>query len=132
MRSIKLEYPRIYHDAIEYIDRGKDILIRTCVNELYVFEVINEVMYLLARDLYNVTEDEIHKEFLRQIKYRMVLDKIVQAELANICRVSQTTISRYLSGVIVPDVLTASKIAKAVDCSLDELIFESSKYFDIE
>ena len=59
LRNIELYFNHIYKEAVEFIDRGLEVVIRTHDNKLYVFEVVNENMYLLTKDLDNVTEEEI-------------------------------------------------------------------------
>lgn len=130
-RNIEMSHPDLFRNTVEFVDRGDDILLRTCKDEIYVYEIVNERMHNLTRDLHNITDEEINKEFVRQIKYRMLLRSMMQSDLADICNVTQTAVSRYLSKDNIPNVFVASKIAKALECGLDEMIFEPSNYFNI-
>lgn len=50
-----------------------------------------------------------------------------QKDLANILGVSQSAISKYETGVALPSLNTARKIAAALDCTIDELFGEPEK-----
>lgn len=47
-----------------------------------------------------------------------------QKDLANILGVSQSAISKYETGVALPSLNTARKIASALGCTIDELFGE--------
>lgn len=128
IRNIELYHRRIYNDAVEFVNRGLDIVIRTCNNGLYVFEIVNEHMYTLVRDLDNVTEEEVQKEFRRQLKYRMFLKYVTQADLADICGITQTAVSRYMTGDNAPNVFIVERIANALGCTMNDLIFQKETY----
>ena len=128
LRSIELYHRRIYNDAEEFINRGLDIVIRTRDNSLHVFEIVNEHMYSLVDDLDNVTEEEVRREFRRQLKYRMFLKYVTQADLADICEITQTAVSRYMTGDNAPNVFIVNKIANALGCTMNDLIFQKETY----
>lgn len=131
LRNIELYFNHIYKEAVEFIDRGLEVVIRTHDNKLYVFEVVNENMYLLTKDLDNVTEEEIKAEFRRQLKYRMRMMQIMQNDLADFCGVTQTAISRYMTGENIPNVFVVAKMADALGCTLNDLIFQKDTYREV-
>lgn len=47
---------------------------------------------------------------------------MTQEELAKVCGLEQSRISRYEAGDREPDLETLRKLAAALDCTLDELI----------
>ena len=131
LRNIELYFNHIYKEAVEFIDRGLEVVIRTHDNKLYVFEVVNENMYLLTKDLDNITEEEIKAEFRRQLKYRMRMMQIMQNDLADFCGVTQTAISRYMTGDNIPNVFVVAKMAEALGCTLNDLIFQKDTYREV-
>lgn len=132
LRNIELYYRHIYENAEKITIRGIDVVIRTFDNRLYIYEITNGNMHLVVRDIEDITDDEIHKDFIRQVKYRMLLKTVMQSDLARYCGVAQTTISRYLSGNSIPDVIMANKMAEVLGCKLNDLILDKEMIFNDE
>ena len=68
---------------------------------------------------------EEKKPFLEQgQRIKTMIDNrgLTQAETARRAFISQTCLSRYISGVRVPDAITLSFLASALECSLDYLM----------
>lgn len=69
----------------------------------------------------NMTEDECRYEFGLRLRRLMSFKGITQVELSETTGISRTTISDYITGKVTPNFYNASKIAKALKCSLEEL-----------
>jgi len=70
-----------------------------------------------------MTEQEWKNEFarrLRRIAYRN--KKYNQRELAEASGINEVTVSRYYNGLRSPSSDNLIKLAKALDCTIDELI----------
>ena len=70
-----------------------------------------------------MTEQEWRKEFahrLQVLSYRK--KRYNRKQLAEASGLSEKTIGRYRRGERTPDAISISKIARALDCSVDELI----------
>lgn len=48
--------------------------------------------------------------------------KLTQRELAEVCNTNQNNISRYEKGERMPNLMMAKSLAKALDCTVDELL----------
>lgn len=60
--------------------------------------------------------------FSKKLKRAIELGGISQASLARMSGLTEASISRYLAGKRTPDATCASRIANALNVSLDELI----------
>lgn len=69
-----------------------------------------------------MTEQEWRQKFAREIKRRTVPFHITQRELALRAGISEVTLSRYLKCTRSPGGVELIKIARALNCSVDELI----------
>lgn len=49
---------------------------------------------------------------------------IGQEQLADMVGTSQTMISRYVGGGVIPSAIVLRKIAKALDCSMDDFFYK--------
>ena len=73
----------------------------------------------LERDM---TEEEWKREFMFRLRDKMNHFGIGQKVLCNRTGISQTMISHYMNGYSIPSFYMASRIAKGLGCSVDELL----------
>lgn len=86
------------------------------------YEEDNNTIRELPRDRDNLTEEEWRKEFGRRLKRIMWMKSVSQTELSERSGIGQTLISRYISGKANPSFYNVSKIARVLNCSIDEII----------
>lgn len=60
-------------------------------------------------------------DFKNNIRELLEKKGITQKELANLIGVTETAMSRYVNGNRIPKATTCIKIAKALDCTVEEL-----------
>lgn len=77
------------------------------------------------KDIYYVSIDEIteeqeKKEFAYRLRSFMGRREITQERLAKMTDLTQAMISRYVRGEAVPSAIILRKIAKALNCSMDD------------
>ena len=68
----------------------------------------------------NLTKDEFQKEFGINLYNQMWNKGYTEERLAQEIGTSQVMVSRYISGKVVPSFYIVDKIAKVLDCSVDE------------
>lgn len=71
-----------------------------------------------------LTDEQEKKEFAHRLRIMMKRKYISQEQLSELTGVTQTMISRYITGKALPSVLIVRKIAKVLDCSMDELFYQ--------
>ena len=69
-----------------------------------------------------LTDDEMLIEVQRKLRKIMAIKKVNQKRLSEETGISQSLISRYMNGKAVPSILNVMKIAKVLECSLDDLM----------
>lgn len=67
-----------------------------------------------------LTEEQEKKEFAYKLRSLMRRNYITQDELAARVNSSQIMISRYVSGKTMPSLIMGRKIAKVLNCSMDD------------
>ena len=73
---------------------------------------------------YKLTDAELKRSFKDRL-YRLMAHKgITQEELAARADTSQVMISRYMTGRCIPSLVMASKIARALGCSVEDLLYK--------
>lgn len=74
--------------------------------------------------IHEVTEEQEKKEFAYRLRSLMGRQQITQEELADSINTSQVMISRYVRGETIPSAIVLRKIAKALDCSMDDFFYK--------
>ena len=69
-----------------------------------------------------MTEQEFRKQFARRLELLMEDRGISRQELTNRTGISEMTISRYLNAKHTAQIDIVVKIAKALSCTVDELV----------
>lgn len=69
-------------------------------------------------------DDNFRKLFSKRLRHYMWIRDMSQAELAKKSGVSQTCVSRYLSGLRTPSGYCMAKLAAALGCSVGDLTRE--------
>ena len=72
-------------------------------------------------DSSNITRDEFGKDFGQRLWYIMRCKGIDQVELSKRTGFQQSTISNYINGINVPSFYAIDRIARILDCSIDDL-----------
>lgn len=69
-----------------------------------------------------MTELEFLELFSKNLKRMMKEDNMTQEDLAEELGLSQSAVSRYITGQSIPSTITLIKISEALCCTLDDLI----------
>ena len=70
-----------------------------------------------------ITRQEWMKMFAKKLRELMTEQGMNQNDLAAITGIKQSVISRYLSAKVCPTFCSVEKIARALECSVDEFKF---------
>ena len=88
--------------------------------ESYLYNDSTNVLTRLPNDRNNMTEEECSKEFGRRLRRIMLIKGVSQLELSELTEISRVLLSRYMNGKSNPGFYNIDKIARALDCSVDE------------
>lgn len=75
-------------------------------------------------NVHELTDAQEKKGFSYRLRTMMKRKWISQEEMAERIGVTQTMISRYINGQALPSVLVVRKIAKVLDCSMDDFFYK--------
>ena len=73
---------------------------------------------------HKLTDKEFKHSFKSRLYKLMLHRRITQEELAERVGTSQVMISRYITGRCVPTLIMAGKIAQALGCSVEDLLYK--------
>lgn len=126
------EYLWQYAKKVDPSVTGKDIIEIRELNEwdlLIEFKNGRKVVYdrftgyhkdIFYNDINEITEAQEKQEFAYRLRSLMGRNRITQEQLAEEIGTSQIMISRYVRGETLPNIITVRKIAKVLNCSIDD------------
>ena len=121
---LEMYFPSISENMESYeYDGGYGIIIKSIDGkELYYDDLNNSIRYLPI-DKDSLTEDEYRNEFGYRVRTMMARRGITQLMLSEITKIGQAQLSRYINGKTTPSNYIVRKIARALDCTIDELSY---------
>lgn len=123
LRNFSFYFDNLVDDVVDYYfdETCEELVIKLRDGRVIAYdEYSNTIRYIARRDEI-LTEEEYKKEFCRRLRRRMYVKNISQSELSRRTGIDQGMISRYISGKANPTLHNGYKIARALDCSIDEL-----------
>ena len=93
---------------------GKKVIYDTYTN------YYKEIFY---NDIDELTDEQEKKEFAYRLRSIMSRNHITQYQLAELTNTSQVMISRYVRGESVPSAIVLRRIAKILNCSMDDFFY---------
>lgn len=119
LQMIEMYYSDILTNCKKVIIRNNNAIIKMKNGETLLYDTLDNSIRPVPTDSNNMNFDECKLEFSIRLKTVMYHQEMTQKKLAAITGIPQSDISRYVSGLSLPNFYYADKIAKALDCSLD-------------
>ena len=121
LRNFELHFPYIAKKAVAYSDKGWGELIVVLEDGVRVlYDDSDNTIRQLPSNPDNLTKRECGKEFGFRLSRMMERKHITQCELSELTGIQQSSISHYTNGSKLPSFYNLDKIAKALNCSMDE------------
>ena len=114
-------FPFIVKEAVTY-KKNSDFewLIILSDGSSVLYDEFNKTIRRLPGNSNELTEQECRIEFGSRVRMYMDRKGISQSELSNRTGIVQSQLSNYMTGKTTPSFYIADKIAKALNCSIDE------------
>ena len=110
-------------EDIRYINEY-EVYIKFKNGEKYLYDTVQHSYRGFYPDGHNLSDEEWKRSFKLRLYNLMRQRFITQEELAERVGTSQVMISRYINGRCVPGVVMAAKIARALGCSVEDLLYK--------
>lgn len=126
LEDLEYYHPRVVTQMTDWhpISRN-EIFIKTENGEQYTYSFIGHVLRKLKppkSDIDILSEEEWREVFAEQLCYKMKARGIFQDRLSELTGISRVTINRYINGKATPSTYNIRRIAKALGCSVINLI----------
>lgn len=122
VENLKLYHRTVYDSSLRIrMTNVDELTVETESGRTYLYYDRDNTIRLLPKDSDNLSEDECRCEFGWRLREMMWRKNITQETLCGKTGISRATISSYSTGRSTPSFYNADKIAKALNCSLDDL-----------
>ena len=85
-------------------------------------DIYNDMNHSLGPKIDTSTDAGWRKEFARLLRKKMAMKGITQVHLSELTGISQPLLSLYVQGKSLPSAQKGSSLAKALNCSVNDLI----------
>ena len=117
--NLKLCFPFIVEDAIDIYENGKnELIIKLYDGQVVSYDDLNRSIRKLPTS--SMSEKEFRHEFSIRLQKLLYRSGLTQMDLSDMTGISQATISNYMTGKRSPSFYNLDKIAKALNCSIDD------------
>ena len=118
--NFKLYFPSIEKGCISW--EQTDLFELEIHNKDGSIDIYNDMNHSLGPKIDTSTDSGWRKEFARRLRKKMAMRGLTQNCLCEITGISQQLLSLYTKGKTLPSVQKASALAKALNCSVNDLI----------
>ena len=126
IHNLKLTNRDIYESAIRFEEIGPNELMIYCKDGSRVrYDCFNGDWFKWYPNDYDInkrSDKQIIQDFQWRLRRTMTVKCIGQSRLAELSGLSQKTISNYLSGKSMPDILKLNSLARALNVDASELL----------
>ena len=120
--NLKTYFPTVGNHAVSYKETDDFELTVLCDDgSCVIYDDLDRTIRMLPPKDAAMTEAVWRREFGTRLRKRMTRKGYTQQEFAELIGTSQTMLSNYINGHCVPSFYIVDKIARALDCSIDDL-----------
>lgn len=120
--NFKTHFPYIAQTVKGWYRSGRYEVTAALTNgDRVLYDDYEKTIRTLPRDRNGLTEKECREEFSKRLCKIMRRLRVSQTDLSTLTGIAQPALSRYINGVSMPSFYNVDKIAKALDCSMDDL-----------
>ena len=125
LRNFKKQFPRFADDAVEYREKGPfELVVKLSNGRVISYYDTEQGIRRLPSDDMHLTEEECREEFGIRLCRVMYYKGVTQKELSEMTGITQANISNYITGRQTPSFYKVDKIARALDCSTEDLRYK--------
>ena len=118
--NFKLYFPLIEKGCISW--RQTDLFELEIHNKDGSIDIYNDINHSLGPKIDTSTDAGWRKEFARRLRKKIAMKGITQDNLSKLTGIGQPLLSLYTQGKSLPSAQKVSALAKALGCSVNDLI----------
>lgn len=119
--SFKLHFPYIEEDVVEYHQlKTGELIIHLDDGVTIMYDDLDNTIRVLPEDPSKLSRYEFAREFGLRFRRMASYKGVTQFDLVILTGIQQSLLSDYMNGKKVPSFYNVDKIARALDCSVEE------------
>lgn len=120
--NFKQYFPLFAEDAVSFTTSNMpcELIVKLTDGSYILYDDVDRTIRNLPDDPHELSKEECTKEFSYRLRKMMQIKGVTQQELSERTGIAQSNISGYIRGVNSPSFYVIDKIAKALDCSIDQ------------
>ena len=119
-KNYKLQFPSFAKGCISW--KQTDLFELEIHNKDGSMDMYNDMNHSRGPKIDTSTDAGWRKEFARRLRKKMAMKGITQVRLSELTGISQPLLSLYVQGKSLPSAQKVSSLAKALNCSVNDLI----------
>lgn len=124
LQNLKLYFPSIAESMVSYQESDNfEITVQCDDGSSFVYDDLDKTIRAIPADGGIGDESVWRREFGRRLRKRMIRNGLTQEDLANMVGISQSMLSNFMTGRSMPGLYIVDKLARALDCSVDDFIY---------
>lgn len=122
LNNLQMRFPFIMKEAVECRELDRDeVLVTLNDGNRFLYDDMGGTIRKLPADSGEMSEDECRTEFGLRLYKLMYCKGLTQEDLSELTGIQRTQLSNYITGKTTPSFYIVDKIAKALECSTDDL-----------
>lgn len=120
--NFKQYFPLFAEDAVSFTTSNIpcELIVKLTDGSSILYDDVGQTIRNLPDDPNDLSKEECNKEFSYRLRKIMQIKGITQQELSERTGIAQSHISNYVRGTRSPSFYIIDKIAKVLDCSIDQ------------
>lgn len=134
VEDFRQDFPELYENVVGWYPTGGkwSIVLYTKEGTRYIYSWMRphqvKIVEEPRKSLYEENRKELAEEFGEALRWAMDEAFVTQKTLAARTGIPQSTLSRYINGQKIPNVIIAMKIADALNCTVYDLTCHSERW----
>lgn len=117
-------YPSFKNEIVDYYSTdGNELILKMTNNDVIMYDSIDSTIRVLPSDADHMKDEEWRNEFINRFNKIIRRKGMTQTELAEASGISRKQINFYSNGRSIPSLHAIDKIAKALDCNIEDFIY---------
>lgn len=123
----KLEryFPELLDEIIRYEElKYAEVILYLKDGSIFRFDGIENRLKELPSSMGDMSDTEYKIELGLRIRRAMAFNRVNQDELSYRTGIPQSTISKYITGKLLPSTRVIHKISRAIGCGIDDIVYD--------
>lgn len=121
IKEFEMHYPQYMNKVIEYQEGEPfELIVKLNDGNTMSYYVLDKTFRRLPSESDIYDDDKCKREFGILLHHMMCRKGFLQNDLSEATGISQSRLSNYINGKMWPSFINLAKIAKALNCSMDD------------